>query len=325
MKNHANLLAAFVLLVVLTGITGVAQVKRTTIDIVVANPSDFEGEAIDIDGLVIQYVPATSATTSYYLLRGDYGAELKVNTAEPAPETNAKYHVTGILYVDLIGGQPFLSEKTRAPIVSLPPPPPPRRWHLYAAAGAVILLSGTLFFVFTKKGRPAVAQERGNGVTSAGQQGAKAPPQPPRQAQPAAEPPPTYSTASQFKTVKIVTSPPKTLKFIPGQLVIVSGDDRGKYFRIAGYPTVEGSIATVGRDVVNGDRAYAHIQIDNRFSTVSRRQAELLYRENRLYVRNLSETNCTQIDGIEIKPGQLAELNPGSTMRCGELEFQYKA
>jgi pSer/pThr/pTyr-binding forkhead associated (FHA) protein len=114
------------------------------------------------------------------------------------------------------------------------------------------------------------------------------------------------------------------MRYVPGELVVLSGEDRGKSFKIAGYPTSEGSVVTIGREPVTDERAFAHIQIEERFHTVSRKQAELIWKEKKLFVRNLSDTNPTQVNGIEIKPGKKVQLKPGAVMRTGELEFEYK-
>jgi pSer/pThr/pTyr-binding forkhead associated (FHA) protein len=80
----------------------------------------------------------------------------------------------------------------------------------------------------------------------------------------------------------------------------------------------------MGREPVTGERAYAHIQIDEKFHTVSRKQAELVWKDRKLYVKNLSDTNPTQVNGVEVKSGKPVHLKPGSIVRAGELEFEYK-
>ena len=91
---------------------------------------------------------------------------------------------------------------------------------------------------------------------------------------------------------------------------------------ISGYPTPEGNIVTIGRESVSGEKAQAHIQLTER--TVSRKQAELIARDKKLYVRNLSETNFTCLNGIEIMAGEVKEVKSGSIIKTGEVEFQYK-
>jgi hypothetical protein len=144
---------------------------------------------------------------------------------------------------------------------------------------------------------------------------------PPRPSAPIAQPNIPVSGAS-FKTIVVSPSAPKTIKFIAGFLEILNGEDKGKNFRIAGYPTPTGGIVTIGREEVTGERAFAHIQL--REKTVSRKQAELISTDGKLYIKNLSETNFTKVDGVELKPEERIELKPDSVIKMGELEFRYK-
>jgi|WetSurMetagenome_2_1015567.scaffolds.fasta_scaffold111026_1 hypothetical protein len=344
MKRVALLCALVILCgLSLTGVSS-AQPARTTIETIIANPGQFANNAVEFDGLVEQYVAATSSTTSYYLIKGEYGSVIKVNTADPAPETNRKYRVTGIVYIEPVGNEPFVSEKTKTYIDARGPATggaqvgagntqgggqqatgetkevetPRDNTLIYLLVGLLVLLVGAFIYFVARRSK---ADQQAD-YSTPGTGGAA--PLSPKPGFPEGTDTPTMSTSNDYKTVRIAISSPKTLKFVPGQLVIASGEDKGKSFRIAGYPTPEGSIVSIGRESVTGDRAYSHVQIDNKFSTVSRKQAEIISREGKLFVKNLSETNLTQVDGIEIKPGQLAELKAGSTIRTGELEFQYK-
>jgi len=134
-------------------------------------------------------------------------------------------------------------------------------------------------------------------------------------------PPPSYSSSQDFATIKIKNSPPPTMLLLPGELEIISGLDRGKTFRIAGFPSSEGAKVTIGRDNVDGDRSHAHIQLLEK--TVSRKQAELTYKNSTMYVKNLSETNFTQVDGKLLSPNEETELKSGMILRTGEVEFKY--
>ncbi len=126
---------------------------------------------------------------------------------------------------------------------------------------------------------------------------------------------------SEFKTIKIAAPTEKTLKFIPGQFIVLTGRDRGKPIRVAGFPTPEGSIVTIGRDEVAGERAYAHIQLD--LQTVSRKHAELIYRDKKLFIKNLSETNPTMVNEDEIPHGGEKEIAFDNEVRIGELKLKY--
>lgn len=128
-------------------------------------------------------------------------------------------------------------------------------------------------------------------------------------------------SVEEFKTVKIAASTDKTLKFIPGQFIVLTGKDRGKPFRVSGFPTPEGHVITMGREPVEGDRAYAHIQLD--VQTVSRQHAELVYKDRKLFIKNLSETNPIQVNNEEVPVGIEKELELDSELRVGEIRMKY--
>lgn len=127
--------------------------------------------------------------------------------------------------------------------------------------------------------------------------------------------------SDEFQTIKIAASTEMTLKFIPGQFIILTGQDRGKAFRVSGFPTPEGHLITVGRDPVEGARAYAHIQMD--VPTVSRKHAELVFKDKVLYLKNLSDTNPIQLNSEEIPVGEFVVLDLDSELRIGEIRMKY--
>jgi pSer/pThr/pTyr-binding forkhead associated (FHA) protein len=124
-----------------------------------------------------------------------------------------------------------------------------------------------------------------------------------------------------LKTMIIPATSSKTIKFIPGVLEVMTGDDKGRTIRISGYPTQDGSTVTVGREPVSGPRDFAHIQFKER--TISRKQAEIIYKDGKLFIKNLSETNYTKLDGMDIPPNKVWELKSGSIISFGEIEMKY--
>lgn len=295
-----------------------AQYTPTTIESIVISPEKYSSAAVEVTGQVTLFAPAASSSTSHYLLKSESGSVIRVNTTEGAPDIFKKYRVTGIVYIDPVNKVPFISEKTR---IRADAPPPAEKTpdvketnplEEYWWVGLIVLaMAGLLVFLLTRKKQPVPVKPPAE------------PEQPPVET-PAAVPP-TYVPPSDLKTIRITNPALKTMRYVPGELVLATGEDKGKSFKFAGFPTPEGSIVTIGREPVTGDRAYAHIQIDERFHTVSRRQAELIWKDNKLFVKNLSETNPTQVNGAELKPGKMVQLKPGSIIRTGELEFQYNA
>lgn len=294
----------------------------TTVESIRNNPNAYNGNKVTVEGLVTNFVH-DAGTTDYYILKDDFGWTIKINTGEGTPETNKKYTVTGIVYVELPSGRPFISEKMR---VGPPPPIPPRPfWEellsflkdnalILILIGALVVLIVVYFLLRRKKtAEPVLAYTPPSYTPSASDYSAQTKLSPNDMQQ---------QSSDDFKTIKITTASPKTLKFIPGKLTIISGDDTGKSFKIAGFPTSEGSIVSIGREEVKGDRAYSHIQLMQK--TISRKQAEIVQKDGKLYVKNLSDTNFTQLDGIELKNNEKAEMKAGTVLRLGELEVKYE-
>jgi hypothetical protein len=318
MNTRWNPLLAFLALA-LWPVSGVAQYSPTSIETIVTNPEKFADAAVEISGTVSIYAQAASPSTGHYLLKGTSGAAIRVNTTDGSPELKRKYRVRGIVYIDPTTHVPFLSEKSRAreDLPEQAPAPPvaqgeeggiwtggwPYLILILAVVGAIVLL-------VRRRMRPLPVPEVPAVEAAPVEEKAEALPPP--------EPVP------DLKTVRILPPSPKTMRYVPGELVLLSGEDQGKSFKIAGFPTPEGSIVTIGREPVTDERAFAHIQIEERFHTVSRKQAELIWKEKKLFVKNLSDTNPTQVNGVELKSGKMVQLKPGSVMRTGELEFEYR-
>jgi len=134
-------------------------------------------------------------------------------------------------------------------------------------------------------------------------------------------PEPSPVRPSDFKTIRINIGGPKTLDTIPGKFEIISGRDIGKEFKMNGIPGPNGCVLTIGREKMTGDAAYSHIQLFEK--TVSRRQAEIHYIDNKMFLVNLSETNPTQLNGVELKIAVATEILDESVIKTGEVEFKY--
>ena len=323
-------LSVLMLCVAFTMLQGeiVAQYAATTIDNIVTTPGKYSDAAVEVVGVVSLYVPAVSTSTGHYLLKSETGTVIRVNTTEKAPELRRKYRVAGIVYLDPATKAPFISEKSRvrADVTGAEEASPGQEsaeknwWEdttILSLFALLVIVAAFVMYLRLRKKRPGLPQpaaaEPPQAVALTTTEGAV-----PLDLEA------TYPLPSDLKTVRLTPSSPMTMKYVPGELVLVSGEDKGKAFKIAGFPTPEGSIVTIGREAVTGERAYAHIQIHDRFHTVSRKQAEFIWKDKKLFVKNLSETNPTQVDGAEVKSGKLVQVKPGSIVRTGELEFQYK-
>ncbi len=291
--------------------------QDSTLYKIINNPDFYHNKHVVVQGVVEQYIPIyldyseeELEKTVAYILRGDFGNKITIISHLQAPATNSKYRVSGLFQ---IVNDPKLTYE----IIET------RRVEIYAEAEAIsfweqyglyilifvgiilLILIVILFIVVLKK--PAKIS--------------KTEPRIEKEIKKAEKEEPAFSTPSQYKTIRMAVNPPKTMRYMPGSLEIISGEDKGKSFKMAGYPTENGSIVTLGREVVTGEKAYSHIQLNDQ--TVSRKQAEIIYRDGKIFLKNLSEVNYTQVNDTDIKPNEIAEIQPGSVIRTGAVEFKY--
>lgn len=326
-----------------------AQQDSTLIK-VLSEPGHWFDKQVRVRGIVEEHIPFVrpyregEQRTIEFLLRGDFGNRVRVRSHFEAPETNKKYEITGIFqlsgleaseeknyfpeFIIIETGRQHLDEVLAARVAQDAVATKEAWWdrnglYVLIAAGAVVLILIILLLVlaFRKPSPPPAIKQAAPAYSP--------PPHPPAQPQPqpaAHSPPPTetpaFSTPGQYKTIKLAVNAPKTMRFMPGSLEIMSSEDKGKVFRMAGYPTEHGSIVTLGRDAVSGQRGFSHIQLNDK--TVSRKQAEIIYRDGKILLKNISETNYTQVDGQDIEPNSAIELHDGSIIRTGAVEFKYR-
>jgi hypothetical protein len=294
-----------------------AQDRIDNVKDILNNPVAFDREVVKVSGLVTQYIDASEKTTAYFLLKDDFGAIIRVNTADSKPETNTKYAVRGIVYIDQATQMPFISEKSRTKIggvneklIYTAPEPVKtwweQNWLIVVIAGSGVLLLILIIALLSRRKSvesPKSVQSNSKSFSASAEK--------------------TIGTPKEnLKTMVIPAPSQKTMKFIPGELEIITGEDKGKIFKISGYPTDDGSTVTIGRETVAGPRDYAHLELKER--TISRKQAEIIYKDGKLYIKNLSETNYTKLDSKDLPPNTSLELKSGSILTFGEVEMKYK-
>lgn len=300
-------------LVILIG----TEAKSATIEDIVSNPESYLDEQVEVEGIVIQYAPATASSTSYYILKGYYGSYIRVNTSGSAPEVNEKYRVKGIVYMNR-DKDPFISEQNKIFLSGLRPANPdlsresdrgqfPVDRLLLLMLLLLLCALGVLFY-FKSKTTPADHTPPFRGQSTADGPVNKTIP---------------YKPNSSFSTVTVPISLPNTMKYIPGELIFTKGPDTGKRVKIAGLPGPNGAVTTIGRDQVTGSQQFAHIQIDPQYKTVSRKQAEIIYRDGKIFLCNRADVNFTILNSKTMGVGEMRELKNGDVIRMGEIEFRF--
>ena len=344
------------------GAWGAHAQTDATVSEVNDNPGNFRGQQVSVEGTVARHVDSGSDTeTMNYILQNDSGQEIRAKTTQQPPETGGQYRVVGVVEIRSSNRQPVLNEESRTQISSGSPPSsrsassesmPTSSESLRQGFSTitVYLILGLGMLVVVVLGYFAYASQEDRTVSKASPSENGTPdPEPaaelsstelaadteePADAgfpEPSGQRIKSESSSSQEpeaesegpETLKF-KAPPKTMKFVPGRLVIAAGPDQGKEFRIAGRPTPDGNVVTIGRAEVEGERAFAHIQLGDTYRTVSRMQAEIIQRDQTILLKNTSETNPTVVNGDQVPAGTTVELQDGDMIRMGELMLRYE-
>ena len=355
-KDFAPLLRslAWIGLLMVLGAWGAHAQTEATISEVNGNPGKFRGQQVSIEGTVARHVDSGSDTeTRNYILQNDSGQEIRAKTTEQPPATGGQYRVVGVVEISPFNRQPVLDEENRTQISggsSQSGATSSESLRQGFSTITVYLILGLGVLVVVVLAYFAYASQSDDPVSEVS---------PPEDGVPEAEPATdlsstelgadeeeaadtgfpepsgqrikSESSSSQEpedesegpETLKF-KAPPKTMKFVPGRLVIAAGPDQGKEFRIAGRPTPDGNVVTIGRAEVEGERAFAHIQLGDTYRTVSRMQAEIIQQDQTILLKNTSETNPTMVNGDQVPAGSTVELQDGDMIRMGELMLRYE-
>ncbi|WP_022836523.1 FHA domain-containing protein [Salisaeta longa] len=317
---------------------------QATISDIASNPGKFSDTSVEVEGTVSRHVN-TGATTDakHYMLQGQSGEQVRVKTTDALPAVGTKYRVGGLVSISPINRVPVIVEQSRTPITTPATTAAQQSsgeevqgegiplWALLLMflVGATIVV-GIGYFAFTSSELTAIEERqkrKKQAQEAAPQQSAPSSGGGAQRGAPARIKSESSSSVSSQdggpKTLRF-KAPPKTMKFIPGKLVVTAGPDQGKEFRIAGHPTPEGNVVTIGRSEVDGERAFSHIQLGDTYRTVSRIQGEIIQQDQDVYFRNKSTTNPTVVNGSEVPADTKVELKDGDMIRMGELVMRYE-
>ena len=313
---HALLLGAFVL--VWTGVAAAVEIGA-----ILKSPGAYVHEKVEVEGIVEKLIGDQGRSTVFYILKDDFGDAMRVRSAEGHPEAGKRYRITGVVSIHANSKEPYISESKRvlqekAPIAPPPVMPEPEEEDdTLLIVGLVVLglaLVGIAGFLASRQkgGAPAAAPVPAVESVVAAPEG--------EEPEEEVAPGPPATEVFETSTIKIELSP-ATMKFMPGSFEILSGEEQGEKIRIQGYPTKDGAETTIGREEIAGDRRFAHVQLKQ--PTVSRQQAKLVVRGGAYQLVNLGETNPSQVNGRELAVNESVALEPGDTVRFGEVELRF--
>lgn len=350
----------FLAAVVLCAFTAGTTFALDTIKDISSNPGKYNDTVVEVEGLVTRFVEVSGTTTTSFILQGESGQQIRVKTSGEKPILKSRYRVKGLVSIGAASRQPFIVEQSRELLAKsaaasssegdvaarLEPGLPIWMIGLIVIGGIVIVaLIGAFAFGsadddkkkakakpsgkaadMAKKGSDATKKLAKDGVGGDGSEGepvGAGSPSHRLKSETSSSLAPSASSSGGPATLKF-KAPPKTMKFIPGKLVVSAGPDQGKEFRIAGHPTDDGNVVTIGRAEVEGEKAFAHIHLGDTYRTVSRMQAEIIQREDNILLKNKSTTNPTVVNGDQLDPEQEVDMKDGDLIRMGELILKYE-
>lgn len=327
--------------------TAEAEANLTDIQAIISNPGQYSNDIHEVKGSVTRIIDVAPSEMTTYILRSESGAEIRVKTREPKPEVNTTYRVRGLVQVEGFTRDATLTERNRT-LVAAPGAPAPEEttaeaegggggmptWALLLlVVGGVVVVGFIGYYVLQgqQSSQPATVQggdgRAGSGMgieadatAVGGRSGGPSSGEIPGMRSESS----SSLTSSGPATLRL-KAPPKTMKFIPGKLVVSAGPDQGTEFRIAGHPAEEGNVVTIGRAKVEGERAFAHIQLGETYRTVSRIQAEIVQKDDgEVLLRNKSTTNPTLVNNEILPAEETVKLSDGDLIQMGELVMRYE-
>ncbi|WP_179862208.1 FHA domain-containing protein [Longibacter salinarum] len=346
-----NILWMVALLAFALSIPAQAQ-EQVTIKQIVENPGKYSDQSVSVSGVVDEHVESSSGSNSTmnYMLRGDTGETLRVRTTDAPPAVTAQVQVTGVVSISPFNQSAFIDEDSREVVsggsaqssgqggVSEELKPGIGFWPIFGLTllgFAIIAVVGySIYSSSEEKAKKAADEARkrqeeelkraASGLNSTDFTATEMGDDEGDAEQRIKSSSSSSGSGSGGPATLKFKAPPKTMKFIPGKLVVAAGPDQGKEFRIAGHPTPEGNVVTMGRAEVEGERAFAHIQLGDTYRTVSRMQAEIVQKDQDIYLKNKSTTNPTMVNGEPVEAEKMVELDDGDMIRMGEMMLRYE-
>lgn len=280
----------------------------------------FINDRVTIYGFCDRWELKPGTQTYFYMLRDDWGDEVKVLTDKGQPKTNTRYKIIGLVGVDPINGEHIVNELERVELTETPPAPQPSTppityppsmpvksevpWTLITLVGLTAVVLIALIFVLVSMRKPAVPDifKSGDVVLTEDK---------------------TVKVSAAKATDKAIAQ--GTVKVMPGRFEVVGGVDLKelRLIRPSGIP--EHSIAyTFGR---KEGAPITHIRLND--STVSSNQAKLTFKAGKYTLINFPDPddpdrNATQINGKPMQANETYQLKDGDEITMGVVKLIFR-
>lgn len=284
----------------------------------VADAGKYLGRQIQVEGTVARLLEAGDAEKpASYLLRDQFGDQITVKKNGAAPAPGARLSVTGLFAMAPGGGEYFIQAITTAPLndpsassagtgtgAATPPPVPlfggpglKKKLAMAAALTSALLLLIIAVAIKIKSNKKKVLEIPEYNFDHIN----------------------TVYVDSNGKFNKTSDDEELTRLILPGYYEITRGPQelQGSKFYLASLVT------KIGREESGRDKSQGWITLPASLSTVSRNQAEIVYRDGGYYIENKSKTNSTMVNGVPLPPDQPVLLNDCDRISFGGIELTY--
>jgi hypothetical protein len=304
----------FVLLLALFAIEASPGPFDLRIKEIFERPYDLAWETVILAGKVIKLTETEAISTKAYILRDDWGDEIKIITNKAAlPELDHRYLVTGMVFVDNTdkeNPEVNIFERSRQMPQEYTGQYPPGKKNaklvnvLFGIA-AVLLVVIAVLAVFLISGKYK------DSITPASYSLSGFP-----ESTPAGYPEP--SAYIEDSSIRMAVPPEGTLKLLPARLEIVGGYDQFMDIRFYKHPVQEETEFIFGR--VPGT-PYFHFQLKS--PTVSAKHAKILWTNGKYMLINYSTTNPTKVNGKTLDKDESVTLEDNNIIEMGEITLKF--
>ncbi len=283
------------------------DIERVVINI---KEGKLTNDKVTVYGFCDRWELKPGTQTYFFMLRDDWGDEIKVLTDKGQPKTNTRYRITGLVGVDAINREYIINELERIELTENTPiiPPPPAKsevpWTLIILVSATAVILVVLIIVLVSMRKPSVPDFVKSGDVVLTEDS-------------------TVKISAAKATEEAIAA--GTVKVMPGRFEVVGGADIKEIRLIRPGSIPEHQIAyTFGRK--EGD-PITHIRLND--PTVSSNQAKLTFKAGKYTLINYPDPddpnrNATQINGKVMQANETYQLKDGDEITMGVVKLIFR-
>ena len=301
-----------------TTITGYCGAQSLGVKELLTNAGKYSERQVQLQGKVERWVELVSGEKlGSYMLKDNFGDEIQVKTMEAMPQVGDTVAVTGLIIFDGKQNEYYLQSLKSSSVVP----------HEVARDDTKGENKPSIFMLLTSKASTANAllggvaiagtvlilivviavrmKKRKNRVHEV----------------------PDFSF-DETETIRIDVdgklmqseiADERTVVLMPGNLNVTKGP---KELEAVQY-RITSALTKIGRQESGIDKSSGWIVLPANCATISRHQADLVFKDGVYYIENRSQSNITRVNGVMVPNGMANKLNDKDIISFGEIELTY--